>query len=202
MSKDKRLTEYVLTIHKEDTDRDGKPLYDRLERYCKDLFSNATECYFIKHDNDITEDGEIKTEHIHLAIKTKYNQGRTFATMKTYFPMSHIEPSQNWNNSVLYLTHETINAIEDNKTRYDRNKVVNVFGSDISKYYDKPLLETFDFEKIETYIIKDKMTTIIQYGRRFGYSIIYPKWHTIKEIINELRREEISSYKGGHYEQD
>ena len=123
MSDTKRITLYTLTIHKNDISKDNKKLFDKdyLAKYCRDIFKPNTECYFINHNQDIDLDtGEIKEEHIHLAIKFPYNAGKTFSRMKTLFPNSHIEECYDFDNGVLYLTHETINAKNDGKTLYSR----------------------------------------------------------------------------------
>lgn len=185
---DKRITEWDITIHKNDLSKEGKTLFDLtyLEKYLKEAFKSSSEVYFIKHDKDIEEDGSPKEEHIHLAIKTLFNQGKTFNRMKTLFPMSHLEEALNFDNAVLYLTHETSNAIEEGKFKYDRSEVINVFQSDVSKYYNKPQYEVFDFDKIEEYINDRGLRSILDYGRTFGYNVISSKWGVIKQIIEAL----------------
>lgn len=190
MSKnEKRITLWHITIHKEDTDINKKCLFDSeyLTRYLQKTFDSTSEIYFIKHEAE----EEDKEEHIHLMIKFLYNRGRTFSRMKQLFPKSHIEEIfSEWVNNVLYLTHESIDAKKQGKKIYDRKLVVNVFDKDIEKYYNSASIETFDIDKIEDYIIKDNMRSIVQYGRRFGYSVVYQKWHIIKEIIKELETEQ------------
>lgn len=192
MKNEKRITLYTLTIHKNDISKDNKKLFDKdyLTKYCRDIFKPNTECYYINHNQDLdNETSEIKEEHIHLVVKFPFNAGKTFTRMKALFPNSHIEECIDFTNGVLYLTHETINAKNENKTLYNRDLVVNVFNSDISKYYDKPILEPFDFDKIEEYILGRHLRTILDFGRVFGYSVIYSKWNIIKDIINALDRE-------------
>lgn len=187
MSTEKRITLWVLTIHKNDISKDNKCLYDSdyLKGYLQDNIKQNSEVYFIFHNAD-DEDAE---EHIHLAIKLQYNCGKTFTRMKTLFPKSHIEECMDFDNAVLYLTHENIKAKQLGKIPYSRDNVVNVFNSDITKYYNKENVEMFDIDKIEEYIIKDDMRSITQYGRRFGYSTIISKWAVIKEIIASLEQE-------------
>lgn len=192
MSIERRIPNWDLTIHKDDTDKDGKCLFDKayLKSYLREIFKPNCEIYFCLHDKDREEDGTLKEVHIHLVIKMAHNQGKTFSTMKRLFPMSHFEEVIEPVNSVLYLTHETPKAIEEGKYRYDRSEVVNVNDTDISKYYDKPVLESFDYDKIEEYILDRGYYRMIDFGRVFGYSVIAPRWNTIKEIINELRQEQ------------
>lgn len=192
----KRITTWAITIHTEDKDKDGKALFDKsyLEDYLKANFKSNNEVYFIWHDKDGEED-EDGSLHCHLCIKTAFNQGKTFTRMKTLFPQSHLEECFNFDNAVLYLTHETPKAKEDGKYQYPREEVINVFNTDILRYYDKPTYEVFDFDKIEEYINDRGLTTILDYGRTFGYSVISSKWATISTIIKELFREDMRKNK-------
>lgn len=193
MSIERRIPNWDMTIHKNDTDKDGKCLFDKdyLKSYLRECFKPNCEIYFCLHDKDLEDDGITKKEdHIHLVIKMAHNQGKNFSTMKRLFPMSHLEEAIEPTNSVLYLTHETPKAIEEGKYRYDRNEVVNVNETDISKYYDKPVLESFDYDKIEEYILDRGYYRMIDFGRVFGYSVIAPRWNTIKEIVRELYEEQ------------
>ena len=194
MSIERRIPNWCLTIHKNDTDKDGTLLFDSvyLKNYLRDIFKPNCEIYFIYHDKDTEEDGTPKEIHIHLFVKMVHNQGKTFSTMKKLFPLSHLEESIEPINSVLYLTHETPKAIEEGKYRYDRRAIVNVNDTDLLRYYDKPVLEVFDYDKIEEYILDRGLTKLIDFGRVFGYSVIVSKWNGIKEIINELYQEQLS----------
>lgn len=191
MSIEKRITLYTLTIHKDDVSKDNKKLFDLdyLGNYLREVFSIKTECYFIMHDKDKEKDGTLKEAHIHLAIKFVFNGGKTFSRMKQIFPNSHIEEAFDWTNAVLYLTHETANAIKEGKYKYSRDSVVNVFNSDLQKYYEAPIYEPFNLDNIEEYFYNRKLRTIIDYGRVFGYNNIKPYWNMIKEIIDALNDE-------------
>lgn len=193
MSIEKRITLYCLKISENDKGFNNETLFNQevLRSYLMNNFSQKSEIYFALHDKDINEEtNSLKTPHIHVCIKLIYNGGKTFSTMKKLFPNSHIEECMNWENAVLYLTHETPKAIEEGKYRYSRDIVYNIFNSDIEKYYSSPVYMPFDWDKIEEYILIDRMLNITQYGRRFGYSNIQSKWKTIKEIINDLLAEE------------
>lgn len=191
MSIEKRITLYTLTIHKDDVSKDNKKLFDLdyLENYLLEVFSIKTECYFIMHDKDREKDGTLKEPHIHLAIKFVFNGGKTFSRMKQIFPNSHIEEAIDWSNAVLYLTHETAKAIKDGKYKYDRSSVVNVFNTDLQKYYDMPIYEPFNLDNIEEYINDRHYRTILDFGRAFGYANIKPYWSIIREIIQALNEE-------------
>lgn len=191
----KRITTWFLTIHKDDKDKDEKPLIDvkHLEAYIKDICKSNTEAYFILHDKDGEEDAD-GFPHIHLILKFQYNQGKTFNRMKTLFPQSHIEECFNFDSTVLYLTHETSTAKNEGKYQYPREEVVNVFETDIFHYYNKPVYEAFDFDLIEEYINDRGLTTILDYGRTFGFNVIASKWPTIKQIIEALHKERIRMY--------
>lgn len=186
MSKEKRITLWFLTIHEKDLSKDNIPLYDNdyLKGYLMDNIKQNSEVYYIFHNAD----AEDNCLHIHLTIKLQYNCGKTFSRMKQLFPQSHIEETFDFDNSVLYLTHENIKAKQQGKILYPRENVVNVFNSDISKYYNKNTLETFDIDKIEEYF-KEGYTSITQYGRRFGYSAVASRWPVISQIISELQNE-------------
>lgn len=186
MSHEKRITLWFITIHEKDMSKDKKCLYDSdyLKGYLMDNFKQNSEIYFIFHNAD-EEDNCL---HIHITIKLQYNCGKTFSRMKQLFPQSHIEETFDFDNSVLYLTHETIKAKQQGKVPYDRALVVNVFNTDIEKYYNREQREVFDFDKMEEYY-KDGYITITQYGRRFGYSAIASKWNVISEIIYQLQCE-------------
>lgn len=186
MSKEKRITLWFLTIHEKDLSKDKIPLYDNeyLKGYLMDNIKQNSEVYYIFHNAD-EEDNCL---HIHITIKLQYNCGKTFSRMKQLFPQSHIEETFDFDNSVLYLTHETIKAKQQGKIPYPRENVVNVFNSDIEKYYNKSGLEVFDIDKIEEYF-KEGYTSITQYGRRFGYSAIASRWGVISQIIFELQSE-------------
>lgn len=193
MSNDNRITEYNIVVHNEDLGSDNKPIFDRLDKYLRDCFNVSTcpEIYYAYHDKDREEDGSLKTPHYHIVLRFKYNCGKSFKTMKSkYFLNSHIEQVIDFNNAVLYLTHETATAIKEGKYRYDRDVVVNVFNSDIEKYYNTIILEPFNIDKIEEYVLVDNMHSILDFGRRFGFSVITKQWSTIKEIIRELDIEE------------
>lgn len=193
MAKEKRNCLYAITIHLDDEIR-AKNEYvpidiDNLNYQLQAIFNPTTEAYYILHDKDTNEDGTLKTPHIHLVLQFKYNCGKTFNAMKGLLPKSHIEECFNFANAVLYLTHETPEARKENKYIYDREAVVNVFNSDISKHYNAFNIEPFDWNKIEDYIIKDGERTILDFGRRFGYNVIHNKMATIKEVIEYLIRE-------------
>lgn len=186
MSTQKRITLWFITIHEKDISKDNKCLYDNdyLKGYLMDNIKQNSEVYYIFHNAD-EEDNCL---HIHLTIKLQYNCGKTFNRMKQLFPQSHLEECFDFDNSVLYLTHETMKAKQQGKIPYPRENVVNVFNSDIQKYYNKEQLEVFNIDNIEEYF-KQGYITITQYGRRFGYSAIASRWGVISEIIMELQNE-------------
>lgn len=185
---ERRITTWTLVIHPEDKTAKDELFFknEDLESYLRECFSPKTECYFINHNKDKEKDGKAKTNHSHVVIKLPHNQGKTFTAMKRLFPTSHIEPVVEWTNAVLYLTHETINAKEEGKTLYDRSEVVNVFGTDFLSYFNKPQVELFDMDQIESYIVDRGFRSILDFGRCFGFSTIAPRWHIIKDIIKEL----------------
>lgn len=193
MAIEKRNCLYNITIHLNDTIKSHNDYvtidYDKLKYQLQELLHPSTEAYFIMHDKDINEDGTLKDKHIHLAIQFKYNCGKTFSAMKSILPQSHIEQCINFTNAVLYLTHETQQAIKEGKYKYDRSEVVNVYDSDIQKHYNAYTKELFDWEKIEQYITIDHTLTLLDFGRRFGYNVIHNKWNVICVIINELHNE-------------
>lgn len=117
---------------------------------------------FIRHDQDIEEDGQPKQPHYHLVIK--FSQPKTFLTMQKLFPGAHIEMSQSVSSSVQYLTHQN----QPNKAQYSGNQIITNRLELLTKYLTIPQVEQFNRFDIWEYVSVDRMFTYTDFCIRFG----------------------------------
>lgn len=104
---------------------------------------------YIKHDNDVTEEGEIKKEHIHFIIRFKNARTITALSKESGVGTHMIEPIKNLTASLKYLIHYK----NDNKFQYGieqcvsncdlLNRLKKLTHEDIPE--DKKIMEIIDF---------------------------------------------------------
>lgn len=109
----------------------------------------AYDYIYISHDNDITEDGETKKEHIHFIIRFKNARTITALSKESGVGVNMIEPIKNLTASLKYLIHYK----NDNKYQYDIEQCVSncdlldrlkkLTNEDIPE--DKKIMEIIDF---------------------------------------------------------
>lgn len=94
-----------------------------------DIYSSSD---FISHPDlsDRFSVGDVKPKHLHIFI---IDVPRTFKSWSSRlnFPQNLIQWKNNRKNALLYLTHESPNAVRDGKSKYNRKEV---FTSNVVKY--------------------------------------------------------------------
>lgn len=141
----------------------------------KDVLSIVKECNpkfyaFIKHEAD----EEHNNNHYHLVIDFGKNNGKTFEEMHRIFVDCHEEPCNSIEGSCAYLTHETQQAIEDNKKRYERCEVITNDFALYNAYANKGALFVFDDTQIEYYINVKGYVTYWDFMKHFGAKQVQP----------------------------
>lgn len=155
---------------------------------------NVSYCYFIFHDSDQLENGELKPLHVHIVIKFK-NARRMGALMKllNVSRSENISPVRSYKGALGYLLHITEQAKKDGKFIYSQRelymageeipeseKLRYAHFDKIAKSGDKPDKDTK--EEIENDVF-DMMTEVRKKGTEPNINDLYDKYDTQDERL-------------------
>lgn len=140
---------------------------------------------YIIHNKDITEDGEIKKEHIHLILFLENARDLKSIVEEFKIEKNLVEKVKSKRYMIRYLTHED----QTEKAQYNKKDIITNNESEILKAY-KTEDEEQQISKILTYIITKKRTVnfteITDFAIQEGYYKTMRKgiW-IIKNILEE-----------------
>lgn len=155
---------------------------------------NVCYCYFIFHDSDQLENGELKPLHVHIVIKFK-NARRMGALMKLLkvSRSENISPVKSYKGALGYLLHITEQAKKDGKFIYSQRELY-MAGEEIPEseklryaHFDKiaksgDKLDKDTKEEIENDVF-DMMTEVRKKGTEPNINDLYDKYDTQDERL-------------------
>lgn len=121
-------------------------------------------CYFIFHDKDMLEDGNVKPLHVHIVIKFE-NARRIGALMKKLgiSRVENISKVKSYKGALSYLLHVTKQARNDGKFIYSQSDLY-MYGNDIDSdsNYKYAHFNNMTVGKTDDKDIKDEIEKVIQ----------------------------------------
>lgn len=139
MSKDKKILseKYMINLYPENEE------HMKALEYIKWNMNYA----YILHDKDITDDGEIKKEHIHVVVK--FDNARELKALASEL---NIEPNMiKFMNSIKYSIRYLTHKDQKNKAQYNFEQIKTNMV-DIKKYFKEESTEVEDMKKILEFI--------------------------------------------------
>lgn len=180
MSKEKKILseKYMINLYPENEN------HMRALEYIKLNMQYA----YILHDKDITEDGEIKKEHIHVIVKFDNARELDSLAKELNIEKNMIKFMNSIKYSIRYLTHKD----QKKKTQYNFEQIkTNII--DIKKYFKEESTETEDMKKILEFIFSiDRylyLCEVLEYVLKENIYATYRRSGTqIIKIIDEHNR--------------
>lgn len=142
----------------------------------------------INHDKDITEDGELKKEHIHLIFKTGQNaRWRSAVSEELGLNIAYIEGC-NLNKQLLYLIHKE----NPEKYQYSIDEVQGNLKNKLVELLEKDTTDTESATKLLSFIIETpniNIITLTAYAIENGiYGTLKKSAYLFNKIIEEKNR--------------
>ncbi|MBQ3550223.1 MAG: hypothetical protein IJA41_04515 [Clostridia bacterium] len=146
---------------------------------------------YILHDKDIREDGSLKEPHFHILLAL-YNATTCNSVVKWFQGFtdnndlsinSFCEPMHNISCCFEYLTHNTENAIQDNKYIYDESFVK---GFNVDFFIDKDLQDTDNLSLALSEMING--VPLIEIAKRYGRDFVIHYGH-IRQLFNDVQKQ-------------
>lgn len=178
--KDKRNYNYLCVIYEDDENFENQ----------MDHLLYEKEVIYIRHDQDVTEEGELKKPHYHFVIKLKTACTLSALARRVGVSENMVEPvKKSLNASLKYLIHYK----DDNKYNYDLNEVKSNSEKLLKRFRELVLDETPGGEhamSIQEYIesIHDfvKMSQIGAYANKNGIWNYFIRYYSyIRDIVKE-----------------
>lgn len=146
---------------------------------------------YIEHDKDLNEDGTPKERHIHILLRLVNNA--TVDAVRGWFkgftddnemPINTLgQPMHDISSSFEYLTHETEQAIEAGKYKYDKGEIIS---NDITYFQDSTL---HDEDNISLALIEMcEGVPLHEVARKYGRDFII-HYQSIKMLFNDIQRQ-------------
>lgn len=157
--------------------------WDKIINFAKEF----DEYYYIFHDKDTDEDGNLKKKHIHCVVYDK-NGTSLLAWINRWsgiVPPQFVERVLFKQPTLRYLTHETAQAISDGKYKYPRSAVVT---NKIEKY-----LSLFNNtsstvpERLQDFtLVKTKKMSVEKYVEKYRTEIDNLNFYQQNKLFAEL----------------
>lgn len=178
--KEKRNYNYLCVIYEDDKDFDQQMFHLMEEK----------EVIYIRHDQDVTEEGELKKPHYHFVIKLKSACTISALSKRLGVAENMIEPiKKSFNGSLKYLIHFK----DDNKYQYDVEEVKSNSEKLLKRFKELVTDETPGGEhamSIQEYIHSQgdyvKMSQVGKYANQNGIWNYFIRYYSyLRDVVKE-----------------
>lgn len=176
----KRYYSFILVIY-EDDEKFGEQFYE---------LSQIQDSIFIRHDQDIDEEGNLKKPHYHFVLKLKNACTISALSKKVYVEENMIEPvKKSFNGSLKYLIHYG----SDDKFQYNTEDVKSDSDKLLRRFKDLVTKEVPEVDKVitiqefvESYPDYIKISVLSKYVQKLNmWDAFRRNYSFIKDLVNE-----------------